>query len=540
VGNALERGRASFRRQEWGRAFADLATADVQTRLAPDDLERLATAAYLAGDDEACIDAWARAHHARLHADDLVGAARCGFWLGLLLMLRGELARAGGWLARAQRLVDETGVDCPEQGYLALPGALEMLEEGNPAPAYAAFTEAAEVAGRFGDADLLAMARSGQGQALISMGQADKGLLLLDEVMVGVTTGEVSPMVTGIVYCGVIETCQAIFDLRRAQDALSHWCESQTDLVPFRGQCLVHRAQLLQLHGAWPDAAREAQQACERLSGSPAVGAALYQRAELCRVQGEWGQAEALFRQASECGRTPQPGLALLRLAQGQIQPAASALRRVMDEGEDRVARSHMLAAYVEVMLAAGDLTAAREAAGELAAHAAALDMPLLHAMASHAQGAVLLAGGDARPACDMLRHSLSAWRELDAPYEAALVRVRLGQACRQLGDSEAADMELDAAWRVFRELGATRDLARVESSRRGTTTERTAAPGGLTAREVEILSLVATGKTNREIATELFISEKTVARHVSNIFRKLGLSSRSGATAYAYEHDLL
>jgi DNA-binding CsgD family transcriptional regulator len=456
------------------------------------------------------------------------------------LLNKGELARGGGWIDRAQRLMTDAGIDCVELGYLRYLVGLRAIFEGDGVTAYAAFSDAVSIGDRFDDQEVVTLARVGVGRCLIYCGKIGEGVRLLDEAMVAVTAREVSPIAIGDVYCSVIEACQELFDLRRMQEwtaALSHWCESQPDLVLYRGQCLVHRSEIMQLHGAWPDAMEESDRACERLTGQPAIGAALYQRAELHRVRGEFDAAEGAYRQANQLGRQPQPGLALLRLVQGQLAPADAAIRRVLSEAQDPIARARVLGPYVEIVLENSDVTAARVAADELTTIAAEIGAPLLRALAEHSAGAVLLAEGDARAALGVLRRAWMRWREIDAPYEGARVRVLIGLACRSLGDDDSAEMELDAARSVFEQLGAAADVAHVEQLR-GTTSAK--AGSGLTAREVQVLRLVATGKTNRAIANELFISEKTVARHVSNIFTKLGLSSRSAATAYAYEHELV
>jgi DNA-binding CsgD family transcriptional regulator len=538
---ACARGREAFGRRAWAAALAELSAADREAPLEPEDLERLATAAYLAGNDDASAGAWERAHHELLRRGEVLPAARCAGWLVFVLMTGGEFARAGGWLARARRLVDDEG-DCAEQGHLLVPEAFQHAYAGDWPSAYAIAGQAAAIGDRFADVELVTLARNVQGRALIAQGKTVEGMTLLDEIMVAVMADEVSEIVAGSVYCSVIEACQEVFDLRRAQQwtaALTHWCDSQPDLVPFSGHCLVHRAEIMQLHGAWPDALEAAQQARERLlqRPQPAVGAAFYQQAELHRLRGEFAQAEAAYQQASRWGREPQPGLARLRLVQGQVDAAAAAIRRVVDAAQDRVARSRLLPAHVEIMLAAGDIDAARAAADELSGIAADLDAPLLRALAAQAQGAVLLLEGDARAALAALRPAWTAWQELEVPYEAARARVLIGLACRQLGDEDSAEMELDAAHWIFGRLGAGPDVAHAQSL----SGKAAATPAsGLTARELEVLRLVATGKTNRVIAADLFVSEKTVARHVSNIFTKLGLSSRAAATAYAYEHDLV
>jgi DNA-binding CsgD family transcriptional regulator len=543
IADPLARGRNAYDRLEWRDAYEHLSGADQQGSLDADDLDRLARAAYLTGQVDAANEAWERTYQAFLKRGDIAPAVRCAFWLGITLVLRGEHARGGGWLARAHRVLDEASLDCVEQGYLRVPMALQTLEGGNPETAYSSFVEITEVADRFGDADLRALGRLGQGQSLVMEGQVARGVAMLDEAMVAVTTGEVSPLAAGIVYCAVIVACREIFDLRRMHEwtaVLSRWCASHQDLKPYRGQCLVHRSEIMQLRGEWVDAMDEVRQACEHLSdppGDPVLGMALYQQAELLRLRGEFARAERCYREASGWGHPVQPGLALLRLAQGRLDDASAAIERTVTEAEGPVDRSRVLSAYAEIKLVAGDVEAARAAADELGEIAAVFDSPYLRAVVGYARGSVMLAEGDARTACVALRRAWVAWQELEAPYETARVRLRMADACRRLGDHDTAEMELDAARQTFEQLGAASALEQVrELGGRHTSPSI----GGLSPREVEVLRLVATGATNRELADTLVISDKTVARHVSNIFTKLGLSSRAAATAYAYEHDLV
>ena len=541
---ALERGRSGSARRSWAEAYTHLAAADREAPLAPEDLELLADAAHLTGREPLSREILARAHQGFLDQGQVERAARCAFWIALGLFFRGEQARAGGWLARAHRLLEEHGGDCVECGYLLFPEGIRHFYGGDPAAALGFFTEAAAVAERFGDSDLAAMARTGLGRTRMKLGEIREGVALLDEVMVSIEAGEVSPRVAGDLYCSVIEACSETFDLSRAQEwtaSLERWCDAQPDLVPFRGQCLIRRAEILQLRGAWEEALAEARRAFARLSEPPppqaAAGLALYQQGELHRLRGDLDAAEEAHREASRWTRKPRPGLPLLRLAQGAADAAVATVRSLLEVAQDRDTRSRLLPACVEITLAVGDLPGARAAADELAAIAGSVDAPFLHAAAAQADGAVLLAEGDARGALPRLQRAWNAWQEVEAPYEAARVRVLIALACRGLGDEDTAAVELGAARHVFRELGAAPDLARVEDLSRGAAP---GAPAGLTPRELEILRHVATGKTNRAIATELFISEKTVHRHVSNIFAKLGLSTRAAATAYAFQHDLV
>jgi DNA-binding CsgD family transcriptional regulator len=538
----LRAARAALARKAWGDAFATFSAGESEGGLDAEDLERLAMAADLSGRPEESADAWTKAHQQWLRLAEPLRGVRCAFWLGMGLMNRGEQARAGGWFGRAHELLAGQP-DSAEAGLLMLPTALQELFQGNAAAALKAFEAAGAAAQRFGDPDLLALSRLGRGRATVELGNLAEGVALLDEAMRAVTSGEASPIVVGIVYCAVIDVCQQIFDLRRAGEwtmALNRWCTSQIDLVPFRGECSLHRAEMMLLRGEWPEAMGEARQAAVRLSDPPGqegAGSAFYQQAELHRLRGEFAEAEELYRVASRWGRQPEPGLAQLRLAQGQPEAAARSIRFAVEAAEGRLARTRLLPPYVEIMLATADVVAARAGAEELAATAATLTASSLDAVAAMAMGAVLRAEGDFRGALAALRRASDLWRQLDAPFEGARARVLIGLSCLALGDRDSADLEFDAARWAFGQLGAAPDLTALEAL---LASGGEAGASGLTPRELEVLRLIATGKTNRAIAADLVISEKTVARHISNIFTKLGLPSRAAATAYAYEHGLV
>jgi DNA-binding CsgD family transcriptional regulator len=538
----LEQGRECCEEQQWAQAYELLTAADEAAGLGPEDLEALARAAYMVGSDEEFVEALERAHHAYAEVGEQYAAARCAFWAGFNLLAGGETSRANGWFGRAQRLVDREGVDCIEQGWLLIPQMLEQEDKGDVEAAYATSSKTAEIAERFGDRDLGALAAMSQGQALVLLGRREEGLRLLDENLVQAAAGVFSPVVTGIVYCGTIDFCQSVYELQRARDwteALSRWWDEHPEMVAGTGICLVHRAEVMEISGAWQQALEEARRAHARFelgtARRPTVGRAHYRQGELHRLRGELDEAEAAYREAAGCGWEPQPGLALLRLAQGRDEAAAGAIRRVLGETSGSDQRLTLLPAAVEILVVAGELDEARAICGELAEAAERLQGGVVEALALRARGAVELAAGDPGDALVSLRGSFRAWQELDAPYEAARTRVLIGRACRALGDEDAAALEADAARSIFAELGAVTDLAWLDPL---------AATGsgdshGLTGRELEVLRLVAAGDSNREIATALVISEHTVARHLQNIFAKLSVSSRTAAGAFAFEHDL-
>jgi DNA-binding CsgD family transcriptional regulator len=533
----LRRGRDAVAGRSWTAAHDALATADARSPLSAEDLELLATAAYMLGRDEEYLDVVERAHHAHLDDGRPLRAARCGFWIGMHLSIRGEMGRGSGWLGRAKRLVDAEEQDCVEQGYLLMPQAFRTQFEGDGIAAAAIAGRAAAIAQRYGDRDLLALALHTQGHFLVESNRIADGLELLDEAMVAVTSGEVSPIPSGIVYCGAIIGCKHAYEPRRAQEwteALTRWCEGQPDLVAFTGRCLGHRAEIMLLRGAWSAAVDEARRAAERAgraNNQSAVGSAWCVVGDVERLRGHPDEAAAAYLEASRSGREPQPGLALLRLAQGDVEAAAAMIRRALGETQAIVDRTELLPAFVEIMLACGDLDAARAGCEELEAVASDHPSSVLDAIVAYARGSVELAEEAPAAALPRLRRAWRVWQEVGAPYDAARARVLISAACRALGDRDAADLELREAREAFARLGARTDLAYVEEG---------AAEHGLTARELEVLRLVATGRTNRSIAAELVLSERTVDRHVSNIFAKLGVGTRTAAAAYAFEHRLV
>jgi DNA-binding NarL/FixJ family response regulator len=538
VRRPIDDARAAFERHDWSetrRLLAGVAVAD----LATEDLDRLATAAYLTGRDETAFELWARAHQDCARAGEVELAARFGLRLAETLGFKGDIGRSAGWVERVRRLLDDAGTDCVEVGYLANASAMcRIFGAGDYAGAHELFVRAGTVGARYRDQELMTLARIGEGRMLVYLGAIAEGVALLDEAMISVEARELSPIAVGDAYCTVIDACTEIFDMSRCRawtESFTRWCDEHPDLVLYRGNCLLHSAQVMHVHGDWSDAVDSARRACERLSeplNSLTLGGAHYVDGDLHRLRGDFDAAEASYRSANEYGCEPQPGLALMRLAQGRTDTAAASIRRVLDEVVGPVFRARVLGAYAEIMVAVGDVAAARAAAEELTEAAGELGSPFLQARAAHATATVLLAEGRAKDALRVSRQALRQWTELGARYEAALTRVLIAEACAAVGDSEGAELATSAARATFEALGAAPDLARLDGGAQPR-------PDGLTSRELEVLRVLAQGKTNRVIAEKLFISEKTVASHVSHIFTKLGVSSRAAATAYAYDHDL-
>jgi len=543
---SLKQGLASMHQRKWRAAFLHLSAADRAAFLTGDELEALAIAAHLSGNEAHALELLARIHQTHLDAGNVRRAARFAFWLGFIALNEGQHAQSNGWLARASRLLEEQEA-CSEHGYLLIPAGIFAARGGEIQEAIAAFVRAGQIGKRFADNDLMTMALNGHGRALIRGGEHEKGNKLLDEAMVAVIAGEVSPIVAGGMYCSVLESCHETRDLRRAQEwtrALDRWCADQPELVPYRGHCLLHRAELLQFRGSWREALVETQSARDRLSQptpKPALAAAFYRTGDIHRLLGEFAEAEDAYLSAAKLGHPAQPGLALLRLAQGRLTEASKSIQSHasrMGVNGTRLSGAHteLLEACLEIALAEQDLDASRRYAKALRTLATKHKVPLLEAVSACAEGAILLAAGEPRDALRALRRGCTIWAELDAPYPAARARALAARACLALDDCDASALELAAARSSFERLGAKPDLTRL-SALSPSPVEN---DSPLTSREIEVLRLVASGAGNRAIAQKLSISEKTVARHLSNIFVKLDLNSRSAATAYAFQHRLV
>lgn len=533
----LSEARELFAGFRWRRCVDLLADFDARCGLDGDGLVLLGLAAQLIGEDESAAAAFARAYQSFLDVGDVRGAVRSAMAGALALENAEEPVRSRAWAARAGRLVEEHDLGGGEAALVLAHRAHEQMDAGRVADALATAQEGERLALAVHDADAVVLSRLTIGFALLVRGERAEAIGVFDEIMLAVSSDETSPAVVGLCYCLAITACIAVRDVVRARawtTTLDRWCAARPDLVAYRGTCLVHRAQMSTLRGNWTGALAEAASAEELLVGTGA-GQAAYQLGELHRLMGSDVAAEDAYRRANALGVQPEPGLSRLRTAQGRPEVAARTLRRLCTEPRPPADRAELLAALVDAELDLHELEAARDTAGQLRTAAEGLGSPLLHGLADQAEGVMLLAEKRPAEALDALRRAQQRWSDLDLPHACAQVRALAGRCLQAMGDEESAALEFEAARECFERLGAAPDLAQVP-----TTDGPRVRPGGLTDREVEVIRLVAAGHTNRAIASRLCLSEKTVARHLANVYAKLDIPSRAAATAYAYDHGLL
>jgi DNA-binding CsgD family transcriptional regulator/tetratricopeptide (TPR) repeat protein len=564
LASGLGRARELHLESRWAEACEEFVAADRLEPLTAEDLERFAEAAQVLGRGEEAVKILRRAYEARVAAGEFDRAVTTAFWLWQALIINREYARANGWVAQVRRLAQErfaqegpaqerpaqalpAHVNPPgsmaDDGWLLVTDAYALIGLADYEAAAQLLARAAQLASRSGQTDLVAFATTVWGRALIKAGRLKDGLSRLDEAMLSVIDRDTSPRATSLLYCSAIATCHEAHEFARAREwtlALGAWLDSLAQLGgAYFGNCRIYRSRLMRLCGSWDEAVDEVAVVCDDLSGGYGqlvAGHAFYELGEMYRLLGN-PEADDAYRRAGKYGGPTQPGLALLRLAQDDIEPAVVGIRRALTETTGRLERLELLTAGVTVMLAAGDLDAAQAAVDELALIAQVYDTAAVQTEVAAARGAVALAEGDAATALPLLRSAARWWREIEAPYAVATLTVLIALACRSLGDEEAAQLELESARATFTRLGARPDLYRVE---RLIHPAQPAGLHGLSAREIQVLRLIAAGRTNHAIATELFLSERTVHRHVSNIFDKLGVRSRAAAASYGIRHHLV
>ena len=456
----VETARDALQRHAWQDAYDALIEADRQVSLTGESLYLLASAAYWTAHPDETVEALERSYGAYLKEGDLANAAMLAFRVAEQHGMRMAFSQAQGWAATAERLAD-THPEWPVRGWLEWMKGLMAWFQADFETAVDQYDKAMEIASRTGDRDLHGMSLHDKGHALCLLGRVKEGTALLDEAMTAVVGGELGPEAAGYVYCGMIGICSKLGDYRRAAEwteATLRWCERQS--VPaFPGICRIHKAELMRLHGSLTQAEEEALMACEELPHFNLVsglGPANYEIGEIRRIVGDFRGSEEAFTRAYEFGFPPQPGLSLLRLAQGKVEAAGAGIRQALAEaGGNHCMQVRLLAAQVEIAVAAGDLDTAASGADQLESIVREYDATALHARAAGVRGAVLLAQGDLARALPQLRRAQKGWQEVDAPNEAAEVRVLLGRTLRALGNDEDAILELKAARATFERLGA-------------------------------------------------------------------------------------
>ncbi len=532
---AIQAARAAYDRGAWADATELFLTADAEMELDLDDLEALVWAAGISAQDRVMLDGLERLYGYFSANGNHVECARTAFWCGLRNMLIGEVGLASGWLRRAAKHAEQTAPDCVQRGYLLLPRVYLHRGKGDYETAIELANEAIAIAENGGDPDLIAMACSLKGCILFRLGRVEEGYVPIDEAMLLANSRRLSPVVCGVVYCEIVASCCRVLEMVRAREwtsILTDWCQRNPQAKAFNGVCQVHRAEVLQLEGHWVEAFEEAERAGDGLIGTAehtAMASAAYRRGEILRLRGEFDKSDAEYRLAGEIGIDPQPGLALLRLAQGRREEAIAGIRRAVETAGDLPRKAALLPAGIEIFIACGDLDVAERLCSEMSEIAERFGTEILARVADQGRASLAVARGEFSDAVPSLIRARRYWSEFGAPYLVARLRVDIGRACAELGDTESAEREFGAAEKIFQDLGAAPDLARVLEMR---ASSKPVAADNLTARERQVLALVADGGTNREIANELNISPKTVNRHVENILGKLGVSSRAAAVA--------
>ncbi|MEU0315320.1 helix-turn-helix transcriptional regulator [Nocardioides sp. NPDC006273] len=527
--DSLARAREAHAAWAWADAAAGFDAVPAE-QLTSDDLGAYADALAWLGRVEDYLRLTAAACEAFESDARPAEASWAAMMIGLYRLGRGDEPQAMGWFGRAGRLL-EGAPECAARGLLLLVTGVEAnLHAGKPTAAVEAARQVQAIGGRVDEPGLVLMGLNSEGRALIIAGQTADGMALLDEAMVTAIDSDLPPFMAGSLYCHTIAACHEIADFHRVSrwtDLTEDWLATLPAVGVFGGLCAVHRAQLHLLHGAWDEAECAALQVVADLDAMRVdyAAEAWYVVGDARRLRGA-PDAAAAYDEAHARGRDPQPGRALLRFGAGDAAGAATALRTALTAaGDDSLRRAPLCVAAVEIAIGAGRLEDARAAAGEVAETAARYATSGLEAMAAGARGAVLLAEGRAEEALPVLRDACRRWHELGAVYDAAGACVRLAGAYRALGDEVSAEAEASRAEAAYERLGATRPAPEL--------------PAGLTRRECQVLALVADGRSNREIGERLFISDRTVGRHLTNIFAKIGVTSRTQAVRYAIDHAL-
>ncbi len=529
--------RDAYQRGAWADATDLFLGADTETGLEIDDLDALVWAAGISARDREMLAALERVHAHHADRGDHEECARASFWSGLRNMMIGEVGLGSGWLQRAAKHAEQTPPDCVQRGYLLLPQVFMHRGKGDYEAAVEVADAAIAIGEKAGEPDLIAFAGSVKGGVLFRLGRISEGYLPIDEAMVLASSKRLSPLVCGVVYCEILSSCCRVLEMVRAREwtaVLDDWCRRNPQAKAFNGVCQVHRAEVLQLEGNWNEAFAEAERAGDGLQGTAeqtALATAAYRRGEILRLRGDFAASEEEYRLAGEIAIDPQPGLALLRLAQDRPDEAAAMIRRDLETAGDLSRKTALLPAAIEIFIACGNLEIAASLCGEMSGLAERFGTEILARVSDQARGSLALARGEFGDAVTALTRARRYWSEFGAPYLVARLRVAIAQGCAELGDAESAELELAAAEKLFRALGAEPDLARIRALRTGKAGREA---GALTEREREVLRMMADGGSNREIAAELGLSPKTVNRHAENIFDKLGVSSRTAAVAKA------